>query len=91
MILYTGTLTAQNTYSPKFVALGPMEVNIVQGTGGDSTVVIRKYNPNDKTTVTREMTMTESQLVEVAAPGWFDVGIPVGGYVDSVLITVEVG
>lgn len=91
MVLFHDTITAQNTFSPKFVALGDIEVNIMQGPGGNSSVVLRKYNPDDRTTIIRELTITESQLVEVAAPGHFDIGVPTGGYVDDVLITVEVG
>lgn len=89
MILYTGTITAENTFSPKFSATGDMEVNLVQGSGGDSTVTLRKYNPNDKTTVIRLLELTESQVIEVAANGWFDIGVATGGYVGDVLITVE--
>lgn len=87
----------QNTWSAKFQLQGDdavmgarrAQVSIVQGSA-DSTVTLRRYDPDAPTVVIQALTMTKGQVVEVVVNGLYDIGVATGGFgTGACLITVE--
>ena len=90
MIRVSLSVTAQNTFSPKFLVEGgkPFKVSIVQGTT-DSTVTVREYDV-DGTTVIDTQTMTASKIIDTADGAYYDVGVATGDFGSGTcLITVR--
>ena len=90
MIRVSLSVTAQNTFSSKFLVEGgkPFKVGIVQGTT-DSTVTVREYDV-DGTTVIDTQTMTASKIIDTADGSLYDVGVATGDFGSGTcLITVR--
>ena len=90
MIRVSLSVTAQNTFSSKFLVEGgkPFKVGIVQGTT-DSTVTVREYDV-DGTTVIDTQTMTASKIIDTTDGAYYDVGVATGNFGSGTcLITVR--
>lgn len=94
MAISSTAISAQNTFSKKFVLYGDGAVwarrCLICATRDDSTVTLRRY-ASDGTTVIASLDLgSVMEAVEVPVTGWYDVGVATGNYGGTALtITVE--
>lgn len=84
------SVTAQNTFSSKFLIEGgkPFKVGVIQGTT-DSTIILREYDV-DGTTVIDTQKFASSKIIDTADGALYDVGVATGDFGSGTcLITVR--
>lgn len=86
-VIKTHTASAENSFSGKF----PLYAGVARiSFTGTSKVQVRLYALADGTTVTGVLEVKDPiSRFDPVLKGLFDVGVPIGGYVDSTVITVE--
>lgn len=86
------TISAENTWSPKFHLAGdgagwPRRALVCYS--GGSTVTIRRYNAAGDAVIGQLAMTSTMSTVEVPISGMYDIGVATGGYVNETVITVE--